>query len=170
MFNSLPWSLSVFSALVAEFCVDLQMKHSFSVGWWDGVWQLSGVSDLFKYQRRESEAGNLGFICWTVPDLGVWCRGLWFGTGESMVLVRVWCSWGNSGVNLPPISPVIYGWIQDMQPLWFRSVPESWNHTQDLFVSGRKVCFYRKHPAVIPKCGIWAECHLFIKNWVWVLW
>lgn len=152
-------------------CVDLQIKHSFSVGWWDGVWQLRGVSDLFKYQIRESERTRefgVKSIWWTSPGLSSWCRGLWIGKGESFgvstVLVRVWCSCLRLGVNLALISRVVYGWIQDMQPPWFRSVPESWNHTQDLSVSGRKVYFYSKHPAVIQKYGILAECHLFIKT------
>ena len=62
----------------------------------------------------------------------------------------------------------IYDCIQDMQPPWFRSVPESnacWNHTQDLFVSGTKNYFYRKHPAVIQKYSILTEGCLFIETW-----
>lgn len=90
---------------------------------------------------------------------------LWLGKGESFGCSMMWCSFlMKLGVNLALTSRVISGWIQDMQPPWFWSVPPSWNHTRDLSVSGRKVCFYRKRSAVIQKYGILAECHLFIKT------
>lgn len=128
----------------------------------------SMVSVICSNIRSENpEPGNLGLKAFA--DLGLWDRGPWIRKGESfggsMVLVRVCCSCEKLGVSITLISSLIHGWIQDTQLLWFQSLLESWNHTQKIFLSleGRFL-FYRKHPAVIQKYGIWAECHLFIKT------
>lgn len=62
------------------------------MGWWDGVWQLSAVSDLLKYQIRESEPGNLGLKAFAEQALILVCDAEAFGLGREEL-------WGLYGVG-----------------------------------------------------------------------
>lgn len=106
-------------------------------------------------KRMRTREFGVKSICWTSPDLGEGGE-LWgfLGVGQGEKL----------GVNLAPISRHFWlglGCVPTVVPEHSRKLEP---HTQGRLVSGRKVCFYGKHPAVIQKYGIWVECHLFVKT------
>lgn len=174
MFSVLIASKSVF----AESLCDLQLKHPLNVERCDGIWQLHRVKESFRYQITGENRKNfflkngLKEKMILVCEAEAFSRHLAVKGNWALVVVMLhrtacdtrvtsWVSTSSSHYWC------IYDCIQDTQPPWGWSIPESrarWNHTQHVFVSGMKNGFYSKHPAVVQKDEILTEWCLFIKT------
>lgn len=114
-------------------------------------------------KRMRTREFGVKSICWTSPDLGEGGE-LWgfLGVGQGEKL----------GVNLAPISPVISGWIWDVCPPWFQSIPESWNRTHRvvLCLEGRFV--FMESTLLLSRSMEfgWNAICLSRLTRVWVLW